>query len=159
MAFGARLVPCGDERRRMISDNDFDRLIALGRHKGSIDVDDIKEMMPVETMTTEDLAGLVILLEEHGIAIDLDPELLIPGNWPPPLAPKPLFIPTEETNAFEPTAPLAEAEEPTAAAIPYPEVQTEPATDRFSMDRFVYAMAIGLVMFLLAWAAWSYLLG
>jgi hypothetical protein len=142
----------------MISDNDFDRLIELGRRKGRLDIDDIKEMMPIDTMTTEDLAGLVILLEEHGIAIELDPELLIPGNWPPPPAPEPLFIPSEEKRAFEPPASSADRADSVAAAAPHAEGHGEAETEGFSIDLFVYAMAGGLVLFLLAWAAWGYLI-
>jgi hypothetical protein len=143
----------------MITDNDFDRLVALGRSKGSLDIDDIKESMPVETMTTEDLASLVILLEEHGIAIDLDPELLLPNRGPPPLAPKPLFVPSEEMASLDPPTRLGRATEAIAAAVPDAEESDELEPDRFSVDGFVYAMAIGLVLFLLAWAAWRYILG
>jgi hypothetical protein len=141
----------------MITDNDFDRLVALGRSKGSLDLDDIKETMPVETMTTEDLASLVILLEEHGIAIDLDPELLIPAGGPPPLAPNPLFIPSADTASFEaPKTPGEAAESLPAAPHAAPHDESEP--EGFSVDRFVYAMAIGLILFVLAWAAWGYFL-
>jgi hypothetical protein len=142
----------------MITDNDFDRLVELGRSKGSLDIDDIKQAMPVEAMTTEDLAGLVILLEEHGIVIDLDPELLTPRNGPPPLASKPLFIPLDDTAAFDPSTGL-EQTAGSVAALPDTEAHGEVEPEGFSVDGFVYAMAIGLVLFLLAWAAWSYLLG
>jgi hypothetical protein len=142
----------------MISDNDFDRLIELGSRKGRLDIDDIKEMMPVETMTTEDLAGLVILLEEHGIAIELDPELLMPGNWPPPPTPEPLFIPSEGKRAFEPPASSTQRSESIADDVPHVEAHGEAETGGFSIDLFIYAMAGGLVLFLLAWAAWGYLI-
>jgi hypothetical protein len=142
----------------MITNNDFDRLVALGRSKGSLDFDDIKESMPVETMTTEDLASLVILLEEHGIAIDLDPELLLSNKGPPPLAQKPLFNPAEDTAAFDPSTGLEQAAG-SVAALPHEEAHSDAEPEGFSVDGFVYAMAIGLVLFLLAWAAWRYILG
>jgi hypothetical protein len=139
----------------MIADNDFDRLVALGRRKGRLDIDDIKGTMSVEAMTTEDVAGLVILLEEHGIAIDLDPELLVPRNGPPPLAAKPLFIPSGDKASFDAPTRLGQAAGPVAADVPHGEAEP----DGFPIDGFVYAMAIGLVLFLLAWAAWGSILG
>jgi hypothetical protein len=142
----------------MIPDNEFDRLIALGRSKGSLGIDDIKEAMPVESMTTEDLAGLVILLEEHGIAIDLDPELLRPNSGPPrPLA-SPADAPPPDIPSIVPDGNATIIAAPAHPAHESSESDHHDGGSGFSMDAFVYAMAFGLVLFLLAWAAWSYLI-
>jgi hypothetical protein len=144
----------------MISDNDFDRLVALGRRKGSLDLDDIKHEMPVEEMTTEDLAGLIILLEEHGIAIDLDPELLLPRKASPTiLSGQPVILPPSE---LPPIVPI-QMDTGTAHSTPRAVEHAEEARDDdgrhgFSVDIFVYAMAVGLILFLMAWAAWAYFL-
>jgi hypothetical protein len=109
-------------------------------------------------MTSEDLAGLMILLEEHGIMIDIDPVLLLPNADA-----RPLPLPRGQVGLPPVGAPSLALEAPDDGLVvqprPAPVPDDPPATpDGFSIDRFVYAMAIGLVIVLLAWAAWSYIL-
>ncbi len=141
----------------MIPDNEFDRLVELGRRKGSLDIDDIKQEMPIDSMTTEDLAGLVILLEEHGISIDLDPELLLPNRGTATiLGLQPVVLPAAEAPSIVPVDASDRVLTPGPAAAERHE-PVEKERSGFSVDVFVYAMAIGLILFLLAWAGWGYL--
>lgn len=60
----------------MISATAFDRLMQLGRRRGILEIDDIRQALPVDTMTIEDLADIVERLEMAGISVDIEPALL-----------------------------------------------------------------------------------
>ena len=64
------------ESTPMISATAFDRLMQLGRRRGVLEIDDIRQALPVDTMTIEDLADIVERLEMAGISVDIDPALL-----------------------------------------------------------------------------------
>jgi hypothetical protein len=62
----------------MISTAPLDRLIQLGRRRGGLEIDDIRQVLPVDTMTTEELADVLARLEEAGISVEIDRALLTP---------------------------------------------------------------------------------
>jgi hypothetical protein len=59
-----------------IDRNSLERLIALGRRKGRLTNQDLEEALPVDHMSAEDIALMVVHLEEAGIPVDLDDTLL-----------------------------------------------------------------------------------
>ena len=59
-----------------IDRNSLERLIALGRQKGGLTNQDLEEALPVDHMSAEDIALMVVHLEEAGIPVDLDDTLL-----------------------------------------------------------------------------------
>lgn len=60
----------------MISLTAVDRLMQLGQQRGGLQIDDIREALPVDTMTTAELSNVLARLEEAGISVDIDPALL-----------------------------------------------------------------------------------
>ncbi len=70
----------------MISATAVEHLMRLGRQRGALDIDDIRQVLQVDTMSMEDLAGTVARLEDAGISVEIDPALLArrrEGTSPP----------------------------------------------------------------------------
>ena len=64
----------------MISTTAVDRLMQLGRRRGGLEIDDIRQALPIDTMTIEELADVVARLEEAGISVEIDAGLLTPHH-------------------------------------------------------------------------------
>ncbi len=62
----------------MISPELFDRLVEQGRRHGGLKTDDIQQVLPVESMTSEELVDMLTRLEAADIAVEIDPALLHP---------------------------------------------------------------------------------
>jgi hypothetical protein len=62
----------------------LDRLVAQGRAKGQLTNEDLAAALPIETMDAEDIALVVVHLEEAGIAVELDESLLTGRPSRPP---------------------------------------------------------------------------
>ncbi|HEY0525385.1 MAG TPA: RNA polymerase sigma factor region1.1 domain-containing protein [Stellaceae bacterium] len=61
-------------------------LTAIGRRQGRLGLDDVKRVLPVDRMSAEELAEAMARLEDAGIEVDLDPDLLRPRyDAAPPL--------------------------------------------------------------------------
>jgi len=54
----------------------LDGLLELGRRQGGLTAEDLRHALPLETMSAEDLAGVVAGLEEAGVDVEIDPTLL-----------------------------------------------------------------------------------
>jgi len=54
----------------------LDDLVALGRAKGHLTTDDLQAALPTQAMAAEDIALIVVHLEDAGIAVELDENLL-----------------------------------------------------------------------------------
>ena len=52
--------------------NTLDRLIALGRRQGQLTTEDLRASLPIESMSAEEIALIVVHLEESGIAVELE---------------------------------------------------------------------------------------
>ena len=59
----------------LADDPAVERLIALGRRKGRLTFDDIRDNLPIATMSEAAIAQAIARLEQAEIAIDLDPEI------------------------------------------------------------------------------------
>lgn len=59
--------------------NTLDRLITLGRRQGQLTTEDLRATLPVESMSAEEIALIVVHLEESGIAVELEDSLLTSG--------------------------------------------------------------------------------
>jgi hypothetical protein len=62
----------------------LDRLIALGREHGHLTTEDLRTSLPVERMTAQEIASIVVYLEETGIPVELEQGLLSPYPKPVP---------------------------------------------------------------------------
>ena len=64
----------------MISTTAVDHLMQLGRRRGGLHIDHIRQVLPVDTMTIEELADVLARLEEAGIAFEIDAGMLTPHH-------------------------------------------------------------------------------
>jgi hypothetical protein len=60
----------------MIPATALEYLMRLGRQRGALDIDDIRQVLQVDTMSMEDLADAVARLEDAGVPVEIDPALL-----------------------------------------------------------------------------------
>jgi hypothetical protein len=65
-----------------MQDTDVRALMDVGRRAGRVSTDDFRRLLPIDSMSPEDIANVVLRLEERGIAVDLDPNLFVPGSKP-----------------------------------------------------------------------------
>ncbi len=69
-----------------IDRSSLERLVALGRQKGGLTNQDLAQALPVNDMSAEDIALVVVHLEESGIPVELDESLMSPhGSGSPNL--------------------------------------------------------------------------
>ena len=78
----------------MIDSGAFEKLLALGRSKGGLDTEDIRRALPVAQMSPEDIALVLVHIEEAGVPVEVEDSLLTgaaeraaftPGAAPPPV--------------------------------------------------------------------------
>ena len=67
----------------------LDRLLARGRERGYVTTEDLKNELPVGSMSPDDISLVVAHLEERGVAVELDDSLLAPGASQSGLPPNP----------------------------------------------------------------------
>lgn len=79
----------------MISVTTIDRLMQLGQRRGRLEIDDVRQALPVDTMTTTELADVLARLEEDGISVEIDASLLTShhGKMSSPVS-KPAIVPS-----------------------------------------------------------------
>ncbi len=80
----------------------LDRLVTLGRTKGHLTNEDLQAALPVDSMGADDIALVVVHLEEAGIPVELDESLLTSQPSKPPT----------ETHAFEILSPEKPVDSP-----------------------------------------------
>ena len=67
-----------------LDSNTLDRLIALGRKQGHLTNRDLEDNLPIASMSAEDIALIVVQLEETGVPVELDDGLQSPNAKPGP---------------------------------------------------------------------------
>jgi len=65
-----------------LDSNTLDRLISLGRERGHLTTEDLRASLPIESMSAEDIALVVIQLEETGVPVELEESLLSSPSKP-----------------------------------------------------------------------------
>ncbi|GJD98663.1 RNA polymerase sigma factor region1.1 domain-containing protein [Methylobacterium isbiliense] len=94
----------------------LDRLIARGRAQGHLTTGDLRGALPIAAMSPDDIALVVIEIEEAGVPVDLDEGLLAEG--PARSRPTGPALPDagrREAEAPPPSVPLETAAVPRAA--------------------------------------------
>jgi hypothetical protein len=71
--------------QQALDSNTLDRLIALGRQQGQLTTLDLETNLPIHSMSAEDIALIVVHLEEAGVPVELEDSLMVPS--PKPAAP------------------------------------------------------------------------
>ena len=95
----------------MISRPQIDRLIALGRRRGTLEIADIGEVLPIDSLSIDEISYVLSLLEDAGISVEVDPAFLSPRH---------------EGNAFPSTAAQASTPTPGHAAAAATRVSQPP---------------------------------
>jgi hypothetical protein len=62
----------------------LDRLTILGRERGHLTTEDLRLNLPVERMSAEEIALIVVQLEGSGVAVELEDSLISPAPEPAP---------------------------------------------------------------------------
>lgn len=130
----------------------LDRLVALGRSQGWLGPDDLRRALPVDRMSAEDIALVLIELEEAGISVDPDEALLRTGRPLPPAG----TVRLPEPGAEAPPPPAPEAP-PAATAPPAPKPRdaAAPAARGGAHRAVIWAGLAALVLALLVLALWA----
>ncbi|MEE1657852.1 RNA polymerase sigma factor region1.1 domain-containing protein [Microvirga sp. CF3062] len=77
--------------QQALDSNTLDRLITLGRQQGQLTTLDLEANLPIHSMSAEDIALIVVHLEESGVPVELDDSLMAPN-------PKPAAAPTRSAE-------------------------------------------------------------
>ncbi|QRM31268.1 RNA polymerase sigma factor region1.1 domain-containing protein [Microvirga sp. VF16] len=62
-----------------LDSNTLDRLVALGRKQGHLTNQDLEANLPIASMSAEEIALVVVHLEETGVPVELDDRLVSPN--------------------------------------------------------------------------------
>lgn len=113
----------------MIERSAFERLIEKGRRRGGLSAEDLRAALPIERMSADDIAMVVLQIEEEGVQVELDDELLarsgaLARTLPPSVPvldlpeareprreeaqPKQSPAPSQATAALRPTGPVTD---------------------------------------------------
>jgi hypothetical protein len=74
---------------------DIDRAVAAGRHRGMLAAEELASLLPIDSMTADEIAIAVARIEDSGVEVELDPELLQPRRDTGTAARPPLAAPEE----------------------------------------------------------------
>ncbi len=115
----------------------LDRLISLGRERGHLTTEDLRASLPVETMSAEDIALIIVHLEETGVSVELEDSLLSPDPKPAPRQSAEI-IPFPGPRAAQRKAPKAHFLQPAQTPLPHPH---QPGPQNSRMAHWVIAAA------------------
>jgi hypothetical protein len=137
--------------------NTLDRLITLGRRQGQLTTEDLRASLPIESMSAEEIALIVVHLEESGVAVELEESLLSPGSAPKPPATMGAEIipfPRPAKPRPKPKAVSLKAEVPLQAQVPPLQMPARPEAGPSRAIHWIVAAAgllalavVGLVIF------------
>ena len=142
----------------MISTTAVDHLMQLGRRRGGLHIDDIRQVLPVDTMTIEELADVVARLEEAGIAFEIDAGMLTPHHRKMTL---PGVNPMKEPMRHNELGMTAHASQlglasSMQAAAENSHRTREPARTYVKKSGTIFVVAAALILLLLALVVWRF---
>ncbi len=70
--------------QQALDSNTLDRLISLGRQQGQLTTHDLEANLPIHSMSAEEIARIVVHLEESGVPVELEDSLVTPDPKPAP---------------------------------------------------------------------------
>jgi hypothetical protein len=105
-----------------ISKDALNNLLSVGRRQGHLTTTDLTAALPISAMSPDEIATIVVQLEESGIPVELD-EGLLRGRGKPSVLPKggPDFAVPEGSTAQAP--PQGQPPDPRTG----PQIDTEPS--------------------------------
>jgi hypothetical protein len=124
--------------QQALDSNTLDRLIALGRQQGQLTTLDLEAHLPIHSMSAEDIALIVVHLEDAGVPVELDDSLLAPH-------PKPAAAPARsaEIIPFPDRAAASRMKKRTAPLQNATPVQAQPAFVQPEKRAAHWAVAVG----------------
>lgn len=122
----------------------LDRLTALGRSRGGLTTADLRAALPVEAMEPEDIALVVASLEDRGIPVELEDELL--GGPPRDPSPRPAPDLLQADGAVPPAAMRNPGERLEHVPGPPPAAPREPTVPRAVHGAVLLAGALVLAL-------------
>jgi hypothetical protein len=131
----------------------FDRLVQLGMRAGSLKVSDLARVLPVETMTVDEITEVVARLEGAGISVEIDGELKAPSRRKA----------ASHSKAIPKQSPLTGAKsgdharlEALASSIKAKELQTRaPQHQGIKESGTVFVIAAAVILVVLVLVAWG----
>ena len=137
-----------------LDSNTLDRLITLGRKQGHLTNQDLEANLPIASMSAEDIALIVVQLEETGVPVELEDSLVTPNAKPDPSP-----VRSAEIIPFPDRAAAARMKQRKAPVQKAPTVAPKAATPTGSKNRsahwavavsglLVLALLVGLVTML-----------
>jgi hypothetical protein len=132
--------------------NTLDRLVALGLKQGHLTTEDLRDSLPIESMSAEEIALIVVHLEESGVPVELEDSLLSPN--PKPRAPEMKgaeIIPFPGRSARPQAKPSNAPLQPVTPPLPHAP-EPEPHNSRFAHwavagSGLLVLLVLGLLIF------------
>lgn len=118
----------------------LERLMVLGRRRGHLTIGDLESELPVHAMASDEIALVIVHLEEAGIPVEVDAALLTGAPRPAPLRPEEPSIVLPDRDASAPPLSLAADATGAAPVRPVPAQVTEGAATKGTTH---WAVAIG----------------
>lgn len=131
-----------------IDDEAVRTLQIIGLRQGRLTAEDLKQVLPVDAMSAERIAQVILRLQDAGIDVEVDEDLLSPRHPPRPNGPmagEAVILPADR-QAPAPTPPLT----PRGAAEPKPSPPEPPAQGGGQRASRAVMTAIILVVIVLA---------
>jgi|SRR4051812_29093830 len=141
----------------MISATAVDRLVQLGKQRGGLEIDDIRQALPINTMTIEELVDVLARLEESGISVEVDSSLLTPPHRKMALpevnsTPEPSHRSERTTTGHPHLLSLASS----IQAATQNSSQIGGATGSYVKPATIFVSAAALILFSIALALWYF---
>jgi hypothetical protein len=138
--------------QQALDSNTLDRLISLGRKQGQLTIQDLETNLPIHSMSTDEIALIVVHLEEAGVPVELDDSHITPNAKPlqaPPRSAEIIPFPDRAAAARmkKRVAPLQKA--PPAQPEPPAFVKQEKRVAHWAVaiaGLLVLSLMVGLVM-------------
>ncbi len=124
--------------QQALDSNTLDRLIALGRQQGQLTTLDLETNLPIHSMSAEEIALIVVHIEEAGIPVELEDSLMAPHPTPAAAPER-----SAEIIPFPDRAAAARMKKRNAPLQKAPPVQAQPAFVQQEKRAAHWAVAIG----------------
>jgi len=128
-----------------IDKTSIDRLVALGRKSGRLTTENLRDVLSIETMSADDIALVVVHLEDAGIPVELEDSLLTEPKRPQPAATQGAEIVPLPDRSRKPRSSTSEAV-PLRLGVPF--MADEPALRRHDPRHVHWAVAIAGIIVL-----------
>jgi hypothetical protein len=131
----------------MPADPSFERLLQLGKQQGGLTPQDLRQILDVERLSTNELSDMLVRLDQAGVSVEIDPALLAPASRCAGLARRPdnnLSEGRELPFTVPREGPAQSAPEKAAPTI----IHTQPGYLRDKAVSTAVAVALGIILLL-----------